>query len=45
MRGGRQIAERMFDPNQASFSEQMERIRQRRRDGSSGTGPPGDAGL
>jgi hypothetical protein len=44
MRGGRQIAERMFDPNQASFSEQMERIRQRRRDGSSGTGP-GDAGL
>ena len=46
MRSGRQIAERMFDPNQASFSEQLERIRQRRDGGASGTpGAPGDAGL
>ena len=43
MRTGRQIVERMADPNQASFTEQLERIRERRRGGKPGA--PGDAGL
>ena len=45
IRSGRQIAERMLDPNQPAFNEQLERIRARRRDGSSGSGSPEDAGL
>ena len=49
MRTGKQLAERMLDPNQPAFNEQLERIRQRRRGASSGDsegpGAPGDAGL
>ena len=44
IRTGKQMAERMLDPNGPSFQEQLERIRERRRTG----GPPGapkDAGL
>jgi hypothetical protein len=37
-RGGRQLAERMLDPNQPAFNEQLEKIRQRRRDGESAGG-------
>jgi len=43
MRSGRQIAERMLDPNQPAFDEQLRRIRERRRGGKPGA--PGDAGL
>jgi hypothetical protein len=52
MRSGKQLAERMLDPNQPAFNEQLEKIRQRRRGGASGdasgsdgSGAPGDAGL
>ena len=51
MRTGKQLAERMLDPNQPAFNEQLERIRQRRRGraaasgDSGGPGAPGDAGL
>jgi hypothetical protein len=37
-RGGRQLAERMLDPNQPAFNEQLEKIRQRRRDSESAGG-------
>jgi hypothetical protein len=40
MRGGRQIAERMLDPNQPAFNEQLAKIRARRQGGA-----PDDAGL
>jgi hypothetical protein len=43
MRGGRQLAERMLDPNQPAFNEQLEKIRARRHGGTPGA--PGDAGL
>jgi hypothetical protein len=43
IRGGRQIAERMLDPNQPAFNEQLERVRRRRSGG--GPGAPTDAGL
>jgi len=43
MRSGRQIAERMLDPNQPSFEEQLARVRARRR--GEKQGPPTDAGL
>jgi hypothetical protein len=43
IRGGRQIAERMLDPNQPAFSEQLAKIRARRQGGTPGA--PGDAGL
>ena len=50
IRSGRQIAERMLDPNGPAFSEQLEKIRARRAapDGAtpdSGKGAPKDAGL
>ena len=48
IRGGRQIAERMLDPNGPAFSEQLEKIRARRAapdSPSAGTGAPKDAGL
>ena len=44
MRGGRQVAERMLNPNGPSFQEQLERIRERRKPGAK-SGPPEDAGL
>ena len=40
MRGGRQLAERMLDPNQPSFNEQLAKIRARRAAAAAG-GPPG----
>lgn len=43
MRGGRQLAERMLDPNQPAFSEQLGKIRERRKGG--GSGGPDDTGL
>ena len=43
MRGGRQLAERMLDPNQPAFNEQLAKIRARRQGGTSGA--PDDAGL
>jgi hypothetical protein len=43
MRGGRQIAERMLDPNQPAFNEQLAKIRARRQGGTPGA--PEDAGL
>jgi hypothetical protein len=45
IRQGRQIAERMLDPNTPAFNEQLARIRDRRSGGAGGSGPPGDAGL
>jgi hypothetical protein len=52
IRGGKQLAERMIDPNQASFTEQLEKIRARRaaagaatEKGAPDTGAPKDAGL
>jgi hypothetical protein len=44
IRTGKQMAERMLDPNGPSFQEQLERIRERRRTGA-GPGAPKDAGL
>jgi hypothetical protein len=45
IRGGRQIAERMLDPNGPSFQEQLERIRERHRTGDDASGAPDEAGL
>ena len=45
MRQGRQIAERMLDPNGPAFAEQLQKIRDRRRPGGGGPGAPDDAGL
>jgi len=45
IRTGKQMAERMLDPNGPSFQEQLERIRERRRSGADAAGPPEDAGL
>ena len=49
-RGGRQLVERMLDPNQPAFSEQLAKIRARQGVGGSAgatrtAGPPKDAGL
>jgi hypothetical protein len=44
IRRGRQLAERMLDPNGPAFTEQLERIRERHRSGG-GSGAPDDAGL
>ena len=44
IKGGRQVAERMLDPNGPAFAEQLDKIRERRRSGG-GSGAPGDAGL
>jgi hypothetical protein len=44
IRTGKQMAERMLDPNGPSFQEQLERIRERRRTGAD-AGPPDGAGL
>jgi hypothetical protein len=44
IRGGRQMAERMLNPNAPSFQEQLERIRERRRPAAE-AGSPDDAGL
>jgi hypothetical protein len=51
MRGGRQLAERLLDPNQPSFNEQLAKIRERRAADTAGgtttstSGAPKDAGL
>ena len=48
IRGGKQLAERMIDPNQASFAEQLEKVRARRAAGgvtAKPEGAPEDAGL
>jgi hypothetical protein len=49
MRTGRQLVERMMNPDGPSFEEQMRRIRDRRRDKAEGSGdeggPGGSAGL
>ena len=49
IRSGRQIAERMLDPNGPAFAEQLEKIRARRTPGSPSSDPvkgaPKDAGL
>jgi hypothetical protein len=54
IRGGRQIAERMLDPNGPAFAEQLEKIRSRRSEpdsrsgsgaGAATKGAPKDAGL
>jgi hypothetical protein len=48
MRTGKQLAERMLDPNQASFTDQLEKVRARRAAGgvtSKPEGAPEDAGL
>jgi hypothetical protein len=44
IRTGKQMAERMLDPNGPSFQEQLERVRERHRAGGE-PGAPGDAGL
>ncbi len=43
MRQGRQLAERMLDPNGPAFAEQLAKIRERH--GAGGSGAPDDAGL
>ena len=49
MRTGRQLVERMLNPDGPSFEEQMKRLRERRRDKPEGSGneggPGGGAGL
>jgi hypothetical protein len=48
IRGGRQMAEKMLDPNGPAFAEQLEKIRARRAapdSPSADTGAPKDAGL
>ena len=40
LRTGRQMAERLLDPNGPSFQEQLERIRERRKTGGGGGGAP-----
>ena len=45
MRTGKQMAERMLDPNGPSFQEQLEKIRERRKTGGGAAGAPEDAGL
>jgi hypothetical protein len=48
IRGGKQLAERMLDPNQTSFTEQLEKVRARRAAGgvtAKPGGAPEDAGL
>ena len=48
IKGGRQVAERMLDPNGPGFAEQLEKIRARRAapdSASAGQGAPKDAGL
>lgn len=48
IRGGKQLAQRMLDPNGPSFQEQLERIRARREhpdSATAGKGAPEDAGL
>lgn len=48
IRAGKNIAERMLNPDGPSFEEQMEKIRNRRRDkaaGEEGSGPESGAGL
>jgi hypothetical protein len=50
IRSGKQIAERMLDPNGPAFQDQLEKIRERRRSGggsgdAGGSGAPDDAGL
>ena len=48
IRTGKQVAERMLDPNGPAFTEQLEKIRARRSAPGSaraGTGAPEDAGL
>ena len=48
MRTGKQLAERMLDPNQASFTDQLEKVRARRAAGGvtrKPEGAPEDAGL
>jgi hypothetical protein len=48
MRGGRQIAERMLDPNQPAFNEQLAKVRARRAARGATAKPEGapeDAGL
>jgi hypothetical protein len=48
MRTGKQLAERMLDPNQASFTDQLEKIRARRAAGGvtrKPEGAPEDPGL
>jgi hypothetical protein len=48
IRSGRQIAERMLDPNGPAFGEQLEKIRARHQapdSSTAGSGPPKDAGL
>jgi len=48
LRTGKQLAERMLDPNQASFTEQLEKVRARRAANgvtSKPEGAPEDAGL
>jgi hypothetical protein len=49
LRTGRQLVERMLNPDGPSFEEQMKRLRERRRDKSEGSGddggPSGGAGL
>jgi hypothetical protein len=45
LRTGRQMAERLLDPNGPSFQEQLERIRERRKTGGGAAGAPDDAGI
>ncbi|MEA2519257.1 MAG: hypothetical protein QOF49_1337 [Chloroflexota bacterium] len=48
IRGGKQLAERMLDPNGPAFADQLEKIRARRAapdSATAGKGAPEDAGL
>ena len=48
IKGGRQVAERMLDPNGPGFAEQLDKIRARRAapdSSTAGSGAPKDAGL
>ena len=45
LRQGRQLAERMMNPDGPGFAEQLEKIKARRKTGGPDGGPPGEAGL
>jgi hypothetical protein len=45
LRTGKQLAERMLDPNAPAFQEQLERIRERRKTGDGESGGPGTPGT
>ena len=45
VRQGKQLAERMLNPDGPAFAEQLDKIRARRRGGDGGSSGPGESGA